>query len=105
MAIGEVGVAHLDLAVDPVDEEVHPAQPPGEILRLLSVEREPPTVLCELVGLNEHPSGPATRVVDRAPLWLQERDQRANDASRREELAAPLPLGAGERPDEVLVDT
>src|SRR5262249_15535477 len=59
-----VGVAELDVAVDAVDEQIHPAKPVGEVLALLADERQLPAVLGNGHDLRER------RRADRlADLW------------------------------------
>ena len=80
MLVVEVGVAELDLAVDAVDEQVHPAQAVGEVLALLAVEGQLAAVLGEQVGLHEHAARAAAGVEDDAAGRLQHGDERADDA-------------------------
>lgn len=103
VAVVEVGVAQLDLSVQTVDEQVHPAQAIGKVLAFLPVERQIPAVPGEQVGLHEHAAGAATRIEDGSLRRLQHRHQQPHDARRREVLAAALALGRGELADEVLV--
>jgi hypothetical protein len=58
----------------------------------------------ELLGLHKHAAGAAAGVVDLAAVGRQHRHQGLDDAGGRIELAALLALGAGELPEEVLVD-
>lgn len=60
----EVRVAELDVAVNAVDEQVHPAETVGEVLGLLSVERQLAAVLREDVRLDKHAARPAAGVED-----------------------------------------
>ena len=59
----------------------------------------------ELHRLHEHARGTAAGVVDAAAVGFEHLDQELDHAARRVELAALLPLGAGELGEEVLIDT
>lgn len=104
MPVIEIGIAELDVAIQPVDEEVHPTEPIGEVLGFLTDEGQPLTVPGEEIGLDEHAAGATAGIEDHALLGRQHRNQRPYDADRGEILAAPLALGAGKLADEVLID-
>jgi hypothetical protein len=59
--------------------------------------------LDEVLRLDEHASGTTTRVIDPALVRLDHFDEELDDAPRRVELAAALPLLGCELADEVLV--
>src|SRR5215208_6151472 len=99
MAIIEVRVAKLDVRVEAVDEQVHPAQPVREVFALLADERELVAVLREEIRLHEHAARPAAGVEDDALLRLEHRDERLDDGDRREVLAAALALTRRELTD------
>ena len=96
-----------DLTVDAAQREVHLGEPPGRVVRLLSVDADvaqPASVRRdELLGLHEHAGRAAAGVVDTALVRLDHLDQQLDHAARRVELAALLPFGAGELREEVLV--
>ena len=83
-------------------------EPPRRVVALLPVDgdvADPAAVAFdELLGLHEHATGAAARVVDAALVRLQHFDQHAHDRARRVELAAALALGAGEAAEKVFVD-
>ncbi|GIV04129.1 MAG: hypothetical protein KatS3mg015_2959 [Fimbriimonadales bacterium] len=107
MAVVVEAVAVRDVSLDAADGQVHLAQPPGGVVRLLAVNADvadaPAVLLDELLGLNEHAAGTAAGVVDAALVRGEHLDQQADYAARREELAPLLTLGAGELRQEVLV--
>ena len=98
----------LDVGVDAAHGEVHLAQPPGGVVRLLAIDGDvadaPAVLLHEAFGLHEHAAGAAARVVDAALVRREHLDQQPDDAAGRVELAALLPLGAGKLRKEVLVN-
>jgi hypothetical protein len=104
VAIVEIRVAKLDVRVEAMDEQVHPAQPVREVLAVLADERKLVTVLREEIRLHEHAARSAAGVEDDALLGFERRDQRLDDGDGREVLAAALPLARRELADEVLVD-
>ncbi len=103
------GVAVLDLCVDAADRQVHHAQPPRGVVRLLPVDRDvadPPLVrLDELLALHKHAARPTARIVDAPLIGSQHLDEHPHDVCRRVELTALLALGARKLGQEVLVHT
>ena len=103
-----VGVVRPEVALDPADGEVHLGQAPGRRVALLPVDGDvalaAAVLLHELLALHEHAARAAAGVVDAALERLDHLDQQLDHAARRVELAAALALGAGEAPEEVLVD-
>ena len=89
-----------DVSVDPAHGEVHFSEPPGCVVRFLSVNRDiadPPAVrFDEAFGLDEHAAGTAARIVDTTLVRLQHFDQDPNDRARCIEFATSFALGAGE---------
>ena len=119
MAVVVEAVALGDLSLDAPDGEVHPGEPPGRVVRFLTVDRDigpgsPGGFFSisiaagvrtdEFDRLHEHAGGTAAGVVDPAPVGLQHLNQQLDHAARRVELAAFLALGTREPRQEVLVD-
>src|SRR5438093_9702270 len=104
-------VAVGDLAVDAANGEVHLGEPPGGIVRLLTVDRDVSLGLAavavalgvradELHRLYEHARGATAGVVYSAAVGLEHLDEQLDHAARRVELAALLALGARELREE-----
>ena len=92
--MGQVRVTKLDVRVEAVDKQIHPAQPIREVFALLADERELVAMLRKEIGLHEHAARPAARVEDDALLGLQHRDEGLDDGDGCEVLAATLALDA-----------
>lgn len=104
-----VGVAVLDVALQPVHGQVHAGEADVSIDTLLPVDAEfragvPFVLLHEAGALHEHPPRTAGGIEDAAVEGLQHLDEEADDAGGREELAALLPLTHGEGAEEVFID-
>lgn len=98
------GVAHADIALQPVQDQVHLAQPDGGVDGFLAVEGQGSAILGKPGRLNEHPAAAARRVQDSAALRGHHRHQQLDYRTRREELATAGPLSGGKVRDEILVD-
>ena len=114
MAVVMEAVAVGYIALYPAKRQVHLGQPPGGVVGLLPPDgdiapRPAPVAVAGGVGLDElhrldeHAGGAAAGVVDAALVRFQHLHQELDDATRGVELAALLPLGAGELGEEVLV--
>jgi hypothetical protein len=72
-------VVPSDVGIDAAHREVHLAQSPRCVIRLLSVDSDvadPPAVAFnEFLGLDEHTAGATAGVVDAALIRLQHLDQ------------------------------
>jgi hypothetical protein len=83
-------------------------QLPGRRVGLLAEDRDVAdaalVLLDEALGLDEHAAGAAAGVEDAALVRLQHPHQQADDAHRREELAAELAFRRRELAEEILVD-
>src|SRR5450759_5136183 len=103
-----VGVVRSQVALEPADGEVHLGQAPGGGVALLPVDGDvalaAAVLLHKALALHEHAARAAAGVVDATLERLDHLDQQLDHAARRVELAAALALGAGEAPEEVLVD-
>ena len=97
-----------EVALEAADGEVHLGQAPRGGVALLLVDGDvaeaAAVLLHEALALHEHAARAAAGVVDAALVGLDHLDQQLDHAARRVELAAALALGAGEAPEEVLVD-
>ena len=101
--------AVADVAFEAVDGEVHAAQATGLVDLLDAVDGEFGggillVLLHEARALHEHAARAAGGVEDAPVEGLDDLDEQPDDAARRVELAALLPLGAGELAEEVFVD-
>src|SRR5450830_665134 len=103
-----VGVVRPQVALEPADGEVHLGQAPGGGVALLPADGDVALAAAVLLhgalALHEHAARAAAGVVDATLERLDHLDQQLDHAARRVELAAALALGAGEAPEEVLVD-
>ena len=119
MAVVVEGVAVGDLAVNAADGEVHLGEPPGRVVRLLTVDRDVGFLslwglaavavpvgmrVDELDRLHEHARGAAAGIVDATAIGLDHLDQELDHAAWRVEFAALLAFGARELGEKVLVD-
>src|SRR5438876_5595696 len=98
-----------DLAVNAPDCEVHTGEPPGGVVRLLTIYADvsDPAAVSrdELLRLHEHSGGTAAGIVHPPFVRLDHLDKQPDDATRGVELAALLALGACKLREEVLIDT
>ena len=110
----EAVAVHDLAAVDAAHGEVHLGEPPGGVIELLAEDGDVgPGVAAvavavrmgayELDGLHEHAGRAAARVVHPPLVRLQHLDEERDHGAGGVELAALLPLGAGEAGEEVLV--
>ena len=100
-------VAVCDLAGDPADRQVHVAQPPRRVVRLLPVDRDRIRVsvvlLDELLALDEHAARSAAGVKDAPAVRSEHLHEETHYVRRRVELSALLPLRARELREKVLI--
>ena len=104
-----VGDGLGDLALQPVDGEVHLGDADGVAVFLLAVEHDllggvAALVLDEVAGLDEHAARAARGIEHGAVVRLDDVDDGLHDRGRREELAVVVRLLDGELGEEVFVD-
>src|SRR5262249_25860423 len=109
MLILVVGNGLGDLALQPMDGEVHLGDVDGIAVLLLAVKddipgRVPALVLDEMAGLHEHAARAAGGVKDGAMIGLDDVDDDLDQRGGREELTIVVGLLDGKLGEEVFVD-
>ncbi len=101
-------VVPFNVCVDAADREVHLAEPPRRVIRLLPIDgyiADPATVqLDELFRLHKHAAGAAARVVDPSLVRLDHLDHHTYDRARRVEFPTSLAFRTRELAKEILID-
>jgi hypothetical protein len=100
-------VVPADVGVDATHREVHFAQPPSRVIRLLPVDGDvtdaPAVAFDKLFRLHKHAARAAAGVVDSALVRLQHLDEHSHHRAWRVELAAALSFRTCEAAEEVFV--
>ncbi len=103
-----VGLLGPEVGLEAAQGEIHDGQAAGGGVALLAINRDVAELAAvgfdEFLGLHEHAPGAAAGVVDAALVRREHADEEADDAARGVELAAILPLGAGELGQKVFID-
>ena len=105
LLIVNIGIAEPDIAIDSMNEKIHPAETVSKIFGFLTEETKSVAMFGKHIGLNKHTAGAAARVEDGAICWLQHGDQGLNNTDGCEILTPPLAFGVGKLADEILIDT
>ena len=88
-------VVPADEGIDPAHREIHPGEPQGSVVALLSIDgnvaNASAMLFAESLGLYKHAAGTAARIADSALVGVRNFNQQPDDGARCSELAPRLP--------------
>src|SRR5262249_61183314 len=96
MRVAEQRVAEANVAIQTVQDQVHPTEAQCRLDALLAVERQIVAAVGEACRLDEHAARAASWIENFTSRRRQHLDQQAHDRGRGEELSAAGALGACE---------